>query len=176
MKYIFSLPLLCLCLLACDKQKPQEGKPPPTSPTVQSHPAVQTPAGLTAESSIEGFILKCSKEVKEELTAELSYQRSEWAKIPNPIIATYTGVEIGDYFHLSFEDADQKGYDFGFGNNDYGAYELITQQDESNPAFLNKTFKVFWEWKLSTFPCCSGGFEMVEAYQPSIVKLELVKE
>jgi len=98
-----------------------------------------------------------------------------WKMVPNPIVAKYTGTEWGDYFHIYFEDLNGTEYDFGFGDNNFGKYMLYdTETYMDNPAFLNQTFNLYWEWKLCTFPCCNGEYNPTKGYQPSIIKLERI--
>lgn len=47
--------------------------------------------------------------------------------------------------------------------------------NNDNPTYLNKKFKIHWKWKITTFPCCEGEYQTVKAYQPSIIKLELLE-
>ncbi len=125
--------------------------------------------------SIEDFIISPSKNYSEDLKQYIKYEKEQWKNTPNPLIVNYKGNDIGDYFHLTFEDNKGNSYDFGFGNNNFGDYELYNKTDlTDNPKYLNKTFKVYWEWKPSKFPCCSGEYKIVEAYLPSIAKLELI--
>ena len=103
--------------------------------------------------------------------------RKAWKNVPIPFLATYQGAELGDYFHLNFKDANGKRYDFGTGKNDYGSFKLFDENDyykNIKSKYVGKTFKIFWEWKPSSFVCCEGGNKLVKAYQPSIVRLELV--
>lgn len=82
---------------------------------------------------------------------------------------------MGDYFHLNFEDVNGKTYDFGFGDNNLGEFVLCNEpQFETNHKYLNRTFRIYWNWKITKFPCCDGDYEIVEAYIPSITKLELI--
>ena len=92
-------------------------------------------------------------------------------------VSSYEGNYFGDYHHIEFEDANGKRYDFGFGNNNFGDILLYfdDEQMNDNPKYLGKSFKIFWEWKISSFPCCSGEYESVEAYLPSITKLKLIE-
>ncbi len=96
--------------------------------------------------------------------------------VNSPIIATYEGNEIGDYLSITFLDTNgRKSYDFGFGNNDFGEVLLFNKAMVDNPNYFRKTFKVYWEWKISTFPCCDGNYKTVKAYLPSITRLELIE-
>lgn len=123
------------------------------------------------------FIAKCPKDFEKELEFYIEYERKQWENVPNPIVAKYIGNDFGDYHHIDFEDSAGKIYNFGFGNNNFGGTVLFyeDQHFNDNPKYLGMPFKIFWEWKVSSFPCCSGEYEMVEAYLPSIVKLELVE-
>lgn len=107
----------------------------------------------------------------------IEHTREEWKNVQSPFKAVYTGCDIGDYFHLNFEDAQGKSYDFGFGNNNYGDILLFdTVAYESNRKYVGRSFRIHWTWKISKFPCCDGEYDNVEAYYPSITKLELIQE
>lgn len=127
--------------------------------------------------SIDDFIITCSEYYKDELRLTIKYEKEDWDGVKNPFVATYEGNDFGDYHHIEFEDANEKRYDFGFGNNDYGDILLFYDDDQlsDNPKYLGKSFMVYWDWKASSFPCCSGDYELVEAYSPSITKLELIE-
>ncbi len=129
-------------------------------------------------NGVEDYIVRCPPDLESDLIIMLRYEIEAWKGLENPFIAKFTGPELGDYFHLNFEDADGKSYDFGHGNNDYGDYELMSDEEEisGNPNYLNRQFKIYWNWRPSVFPCCEGEYVEVEAYYPSIVKLELVDE
>lgn len=124
---------------------------------------------------IEDFIIDKKDKNNKSLISNLEYDKEEWKNVKNPIIATYQGCDFGDYFHITFQDADGINYDFGFGNNHFGEYILYDKtQYVDNPKYLGKKFKVYWNWKISNFPCCDGEHESVKAYHPSITKLELM--
>ncbi len=127
--------------------------------------------------TIDDYILKCPKNSTSDLKQFIEYEIEQYKNVSNPIIAIYKGNTFGDYHHIEFEDANGKRYDFGFGDNDFGNIKLYFDDDQltDNPKYLGKSFKVFWDWKISTFPCCSGEYKLVEAYTPSIIKLELIK-
>jgi len=125
---------------------------------------------------IDDYIIKYPKGYEVDLKASIKHEIEVWKNADNPLTATYKGNYIGDYLHIEFEDNNQKIYDFGFGNNDLGNIELYNNKHfDHNPKYLGKTFKIFWEWKISSFPCCSGEYEIAEAYLPSIVKLEIIE-
>jgi hypothetical protein len=126
--------------------------------------------------SIDDFIIDCPAYYLTELKMQIKQEREHWENVQNPLIAVYKGNDFGDYHHINFEDANGKNYDFGFGNNDYGDLVLFDEEQlDDNPEYLGQSFLLFWEWKIATFPCCSGDYEVAEAYLPSIVKLELDK-
>jgi hypothetical protein len=129
---------------------------------------------MESDSTID-YIISYSNANKEELQQYIAHEIMQWKNVESPFLATYNGNDFGDYHHIIFIDANGKSFDFGFGNNDFGEIELFFENDDlrDNPEYLEKTFKVYWEWKASSFPCCSGEYEMVEAYLPSIVKLEV---
>ncbi len=128
----------------------------------------------------EELILECPKYFRTEVLNMLQHERTSWKNVKNPLIVTFEGGDFGDYFHLMFEDKEGVEYDFGFGNNIFGngylEYELFDQGDENvdNEKYLGKKFEVFWDWKRTTIPCCSGDYEPVKLYFPSIIKLELI--
>lgn len=124
---------------------------------------------------IDDFIVKKKDRSSTALRAQIEYIKEQWKDVKSPLVATYQGCDFGDYFHLIFEDAKGNNYDFGFGENEYEPYKLFDETDYAdNPKYLNKTFKIYWNWKITSFPCCEGEYELVEAYLPSITKLELV--
>ena len=92
----------------------------------------------------------------------------------NPFVSTYLGNDFGDYHHIEFKDDKGKKYDFGSGNNNYGEIELFDKELDDNPKYIGKSFKIYWDWEISSFPCCSGEYDLVEAYLPSIKKIELM--
>lgn len=123
----------------------------------------------------EDFIVSKLYKSSPTVKRNIEYTREEWKNVKSPFIATYQGSDIGDYFHLTFEDAKGKVYDFGFGENQFGDYELYKEPDDPNPKYLGKTFKIYWNWKVTTFPCCDGEYDQVEAYLPAITRLEMVE-
>jgi hypothetical protein len=124
---------------------------------------------------IDDFIVKKKDRSSAGVRAQIEYTKEQWENVKNPFVATYQGCDFGDYFHLTFQDTEGNYYDFGFGDNNYEPYQLFDDTDYAdNPNYLNKTFKIYWNWKITTFPCCEGEYNSVESYQPSITKLELV--
>ncbi len=122
------------------------------------------------------FIVLCNNATQEELRFKIKEDIKQWKNIKTPIIARYKGNDILDYQHICFEDDKGYVYDFGSGNNSYGKYTLFENKEHynDNPILLNKRFKIYWDWKKSEFPCCNGDYELVKAFQPSIIKLELL--
>ena len=149
----------------------------PESDSLIAIPLFTNPNELVKSWKTIDFIISCESDYfTEDLIHQIEYDRAIWAGISSPLMATYRGNEIGDYFHLNFEGDTSFIYDFGFGNNDYGEFELFSGDSyEDNPKYLHKKFLVYWEWKPSIFPCCSGEYYKAEAYMPSIIKLELVE-
>src|SRR3989338_3357085 len=135
------------------------------------------PDRILESDRIEDFIIYCPEAYLEELKLLLEYEREAWQNVTNPFVARFEGTQFGDYVHIVFKDAEEKTYDLGFGYNDFSAFELYTDEEEmnDNPNALGKQFKIHWEWKASSFPCCSGEYEMVEAFLPSITHLELIE-
>jgi hypothetical protein len=126
--------------------------------------------------NIDDFIINNRDRSSKALRLSIEYEREQWKNVKNPFVASYRGCDLGDYFHLNFEDANGKNYDFGFGNNNYGKYLLYDKTDyNDNPKYLGKSFNIYWNWKITSFPCCDGEYDMVKAYLPSITKLELIE-
>lgn len=126
--------------------------------------------------STTDFIISKKHKSSTPLRNLIEHTREEWKNVPNPFTAVYRGCDLVDYFHLNFEDTLGKSHDFGFGENNLGSFKLFNGDNfRDNPKYLNKTFIVYWDWKPSKFPCCDGDYENVEAYYPSIIKLELQK-
>ena len=128
-------------------------------------------------NTIDDYIVKEKDRSSQSLRRMIEYTKEEWRQVQNPIIATYKGCDFGDYFHINFEDSKRNRYDFGWGNNHLGDYQLFDEVDyNDNPKYLGKIFQIKWNWKISKFPCCEGEYDMVEAYLPSITQLELVEK
>ncbi len=141
-------------------------------------------ANRNTQSFLNGNNLKIDDYIKQypanqtaELRRHMEWLRKEWQNVPNPITATYQGTDFGDYLHILFKAANGVEYDFGQAKNSYGKYDLyeLSGQNDDNPEFLGKEFKVYWDWKLSEFLCCDGEYGEAKAYLPSITKLELIK-
>lgn len=139
------------------------------------HDSLQTNAIISVKNwRIEDFIINKKDQNSSSINRTMEAIRDEWESAPNPIIARYRGCDFGDYFHLNFEDTQGNIFDFGFGDNAFGQIELYnTENFEDNPNYLNKKFEIYWSWKITTFPCCDGEFDQVEAYIPSITNLVL---
>lgn len=114
---------------------------------------------------------------KTEIENYINWLITSWDSVPNPIIAIYRGNDFGDYFHITFEDEHGNYYDFGDGANHFGEYPLFDNADDyaDNPYYLNKLFKIHWDWKLANFPCCDGNYSETEAFLPSIIQLEVLE-
>ena len=125
---------------------------------------------------IDDFIIQAKYKKSESVRRLIEHEKEEWKNVKSPIIANFQRSDFGDYFHLIFKDANGIEYDFGFGMNNFGEYKLYDEPYyNDNPKFLGKTFKVYWNWKITTFPCCDGEYDPVEAYLPSITNLELIE-
>ena len=99
---------------------------------------------------------------------------AEWKKISNPTVATFTGAEMGDYFHLIFQDTLGNTLDFGNGKNKLGDVKLYDEDFVSNNEFIGKKFRITWDWKENSFYCCEGAMNNITAHVPSIVQLDLL--
>lgn len=123
---------------------------------------------------IDDFIIHKKDKSNLALRNLIEYEKENWRAVKNPFKAKYQGCDFGDYFHLNFKDDEGKYYDFGFGENNLGMFQLYdTVTFEDNSKYMGKNFTIFWNWKICKFPCCDGEYEPVEAYLPSIVRLEL---
>lgn len=117
-----------------------------------------------------------AKEVQNEsLQNHLNQLKEEWSTVPNPVVATYQGAELGDYFHLGFETTDGKYLDFGDGDNTLGTIKFFDDSMASSPELLGQQFTIGWEWKVSSFNCCEGAMEPVVAKVPAITSIVPVK-
>ncbi len=142
----------------------------------------KTKINLAKEMKDEGFEASIEKTYIDTIQTKgvkhhLEYLQHEWANVPNPFIAKYTGASIGDYFHIIFEDS-VKQYDFGDGylHNKTTPYKLYSSDNHiANKSLLNKKFNVFWGWKESKFACCEGEMDIVSAKVPCIYKLILIE-
>jgi len=125
-----------------------------------------------SKNPIDEDILKNNDE---QLVRYIKYLEDTWKNAQNPLIVTYTGSFIGDYFHFQFEDASHNTYDFADGLNDLGEFSFFDDDYNGNPDFIGKKFKITWAWRLNKFQCCDGDYNIVEAKIPSITTIELVK-
>ena len=101
--------------------------------------------------------------------------KKQFDTLPNPLLVKYNGNMLNDYFSLEFEDSLGNIYDFGDSNNSFGKYTLYSGDHyNDNPELLGKWFKLYWEYKLSIFPCCGGDYYQQKEILPSINNLELV--
>ncbi len=101
--------------------------------------------------------------------------KETWKDTPKALTATFVRVEFGDYFHLVFEDSKNNGLDFGNANNTLDPYNLILESNEANSKFINKKFKLTWDWLPSSFNCCEGNMDEMIANIPTITSLQLVE-
>lgn len=132
---------------------------------------------ITKLKSVEDYILNKKDKSSKAVRSTIEYEIEQWKDVPNPFVASYQGCDFGDYFHLNFKDEKNKNYDFGFGDNNFGQYTLFdTLSFKDNRKYLRHSFKIYWDWKLTSFPCCDGEYDLVKAYLPSITKLELIKD
>ena len=92
--------------------------------------------------------------------------------VDNPIIATYLGSEIGDYFYFPFEGSDGKYFDFGNGNNNYGTIPFGENDLEINSDLIGKKFTIYWQFSSTYFYCCEGSMQEYIADLPSITHID----
>lgn len=131
---------------------------------------------ITELKSVDDYIVNKKDKSSKAVKRSIEYEIEQWKHVTNPFVARYRGCDFGDYFHLNFEDSTKKNYDFGFGNNNYGKYLLFDSISfNDNRKYLGKAFKIYWDWKLTSFPCCDGDYHLTKAYLPSITKLELLE-
>ncbi len=135
--------------------------PPPPPPNLKSQ----------VEDSISNSDL-ITAENNEGVATYFKYLKEKWENTPNSLIVKYKGVELGDYLHILFEDEQGNSYDFGDGNNDLRFYDL--DHLEQGKKYLNKKFKITWDWKVSIFWCCEGEINQAQARVPSITDIQLI--
>ena len=110
----------------------------------------------------------------EALDRQIEAVKEQFKDVPNPAELYFQGFDFGDYPHIIFTDGKEGYYDFGDGNNSFGEYEAGIMSDETSE-YEGKKFKVYWDWKVSSFSCCEGNMGAVTAKVPSITKLELME-
>ncbi len=127
---------------------------------------------------IDTLIISCPRNYYENVREEILFFLDKWENIPNPVVVVYKGTKYKEYFQINFKSLDGKKLNFAQGDNSFGDYKLFDGKGEdkkTNKEYLNKQFKIHWEWKQSSYPCCHGDYQMIKAYQPSIIKMELVE-
>lgn len=164
---------------ACTESSPaNEMNPPLIADTItKQEPLLTIQEDTVKTATIEEDLIELSDLNNNPALANyVDYIDQVMKNISNPVRVKYVGCDFGDYFHLSFTGPDDLYLDFGDGNNDFGDYELYDPLTfEDDPAYLDKTFDLHWEYKASSFYCCEGAMEDVTAIIPSIVKLELIE-
>lgn len=96
--------------------------------------------------------------------------------LPSPIFAQFDGVELDHHNHLNiYFGYSQATLNFGNGDNDYSTYKLFDEAFQTNPQLEGKVFKIYWEWRIASFPCCEGETLISKSYLPSILKLEHIE-
>lgn len=186
MKYsVRFLLLLLVCLHTSCADSPAEIDFADTIPdTTTNTDTLRSQSDTLAKNSLEvlrdvsnwktaDFIINEKDKSSASVRSTIENEIEQWKNVENPFTATYKGCDMGDYFHLIFEDQYGKTFDFGFGNNHFGEYDLCSKDITDNPKYLGKSFVIYWNWEISSFPCCDGEYDLVEAYMPSITKLEL---
>ena len=98
----------------------------------------------------------------------ISEINEQMSNVDNPLIATYLGSEIGDYFYFLFEGENGMIFDFGNGNNDYGTIPFGENDLEINSDLIGKKFTIYWKFSPSYFYCCEGRMDEYNADLPSI--------
>ena len=101
--------------------------------------------------------------------------KEEMKDATNPIIATYLGSELHDYFYFPFKTDDGKIYDFAYGDNSLGEIPFGDNDFDIKSDLVGKKFIIHWKWKQSFFNCCEGRMDLYKADFPSIFKIEYVK-
>ena len=92
--------------------------------------------------------------------------------VNNPIIGTYLGSELHDYFYFPFKSIDGKVYDFAYGDNNLGDISFGDNDALVDSELVGKRFRIYWGWKPSSFNCCEGGMDLYRANLPSILRIE----
>lgn len=130
----------------------------------------------SGEWNIDDFTseVKGNEYFKGTVKNKIKDEMIHWKGVENPIVADFDGVIFGDYFYIYFKGENGKKYTFSSGDHDFGQYTLYDENQNSNPKYVGKKFKIYWDWRKSSFPCCQGGYKKTVAHQPTILKLELI--
>ncbi len=96
----------------------------------------------------------------------------------NPLVVTYLGSEIQDYFYFLFKDNKDNYYDFAYRNNNLCDIPFTDNDAPSgewgeNPSKLvGRQFLITWEYELSYIVCCEGQQDSYPAILPRIAKID----
>jgi|AntRauTorckE5430_2_1112549.scaffolds.fasta_scaffold03581_2 hypothetical protein len=100
---------------------------------------------------------------------------------PQTVQAVYKGTEQGDYFHMTFSNAEKRiGYDFGeafWSNSENAAANTFKQYglEENEDKYEGKTFDITFKVVLQETYKGGGFMEGVIREVPVITNLELIK-
>ena len=123
---------------------------------------------------IIGFGQKTS--LPAEVKNIISEIQENMKNVENPLVATYLGSEIGDYFYFNFAGTDGKFFDFGNGNNNYGDIPFGENDLEINSKLIGKKFIIYWGWSKAEFYCCEGRMDTYISDFPCILNIEYYRD
>ncbi len=165
--YFFSL-IAIIFVTSCNNAKSeQKNNPEPESTNSENK---NIPQKNTTDSTPK--LKETDLESNQRLKGYIESAKEQMKDVPSTFIATFEGEEMGDYFHLTFVDEKGNYFDFGDGANEFGEFG---EGHHIHDKYVNKKFKLTWDWKTSSFACCEGDMEPVVAKVPSITQLELVE-
>ena len=109
---------------------------------------------------------------------EINAINEKFKNAANPLIVTYLGSEMHDYFYFPFKDNKDNYYDFAYRNNNL--CDIPFSEDDApleewgNKAskLVGRKFLITWEYELSYVVCCEGGQDSYPAMLPRIAKIE----
>jgi len=98
----------------------------------------------------------------------------------NPMIVTYLGSSLSDYFYFPFADDEGRYFDFADRDNQlgtipFGPEDKIASHYEGE-SLVGKKFLITWGYELSEIYCCEGQYDRYAAMLPTILKIEYYTE
>ena len=98
----------------------------------------------------------------------------------NPMIVTYLGSSLHDYFYFPFEDDEGRYLDFANRNNNLGDIPFGDDDEMAShyegESLVGKKFLITWDYEMSNIYCCEGLNDPYPAMLPRIVKIEYYSE
>jgi hypothetical protein len=118
---------------------------------------------------------------------EINSIKENFKNATNPLIATYTGSEMHDYFYFPFKDNKGNYYDFAYRNNNlcsipFGDFDAplegfdASENNSPGSKLVGRKFLITWEYALSYIVCCEGASHSYPALLPRISSIEYYTE